>query len=336
MNHPLARVLCVDDHPVVRAGLRAMIDLQPRLSVVGEAADAAEARTAVATLDPDIVVMDVRLGSSDGIALTADLVRANPALRIVILSSYAGDEEVHRALDAGARGYVLKEFAAAEILAALDQVRRGNPYLSRDIADRLARTGPRVHLTPREHMVLVQMAGGRDDNEIAAAGTLSIAEVEACIARLVTKFGCTNRVHLTVLATARGFLNSTVELQEEHDLQPRAPRGGLAQWQLKRAQQYMELRIEEDVPLADVAASVRLSSFHFARAFKQTVGLPPHAWLTALRMRRAIELMQDHPQMNLAEIALRVGYQSQAAFGNAFRRHHGEAPNQWRRRRMIQ
>ncbi|OQW47450.1 MAG: hypothetical protein A4S16_01835 [Proteobacteria bacterium SG_bin6] len=330
MSTAPARVLCVDDHPVVRAGLRALVGTDPQLQVVGEAEDEPSARAAVAALDPDIVVMDVRLGSTDGIRLTAELTRANPRLGVVVLSSYAGDEEVYRATEAGARGYVLKEFAAAEIITALNEVRRGNRYVSRDIAERLARSGPRVWLTPIEQTVLGEVSRGRENEDIAAACGLSLADVEGCTTRLIEKFGCENRTDLATRAMARGFLDREADGPRVDRSAP-LPRGGLAQWQLKRAQDYMAQRIEDDVPLADVAALVKLSSFHFARAFKQAVGVPPYSWLTALRMNRAIELMRDHPNMGLTEVALRVGYQSQSAFGSAFRRHHGCTPGRWRR-----
>ena len=313
-----------------------MIDIQPHLNVVGEAECEESARALVARLDPDMVVMDVRLGRSDGIDLTADLIRERPALNVVILSSYAGDEEVHRAIDAGAKGYVLKEFAAAEILSALDHARKGLHYVSADIAKRLAQHGPRVVLTPREATLLCELACGQSDTAIA--DKLGLSEPELCdaISRLMAKFHCTTRARLIAAGLVRGFIHeeSIATSLEMPDAPTCVSRGGLAKWQLRRATDYMIDHIEQDFGLDEVAAYVNLSTFHFARAFKQMTGLPPGAWLNALRMDKAQELMRAFPTMGLTEVALSVGYQSQAAFGTAFKRHCGVAPGEWRRQEV--
>lgn len=115
---------------------------------------------------------------------------------------------------------------------------------------------------------------------------------------------------------------------------PRQISRGLPAWRLKRVTDYLMSHLSDDVPLADVAAVADLSPHHFCRAFKQTTGLSPNAWLTARRMERAQALMAAHPKLGLTEIALCVGYQSQAAFGTAFKRVCGATPSQWRRERM--
>jgi len=109
--------------------------------------------------------------------------------------------------------------------------------------------------------------------------------------------------------------------------------GGLAGWQLRRTTDYLDTHLADDISLAELAAIADLSPHHFCRAFKQSTGLPPHAWLTARRIERAQDLMAAHPKMGLTEVALCVGYQSQAAFGVAFRRATGVTPGQWRRER---
>ncbi len=115
----------------------------------------------------------------------------------------------------------------------------------------------------------------------------------------------------------------------------RAANGGLAGWQLRRTTEFLMAHLAEDVALADLAEIAGLSPFHFCRAFKQSTGLPPHAWLTARRIERAQQLMAAHPCMGLTEIALCVGYESQAAFGVAFKRATGVTPGQWRRERAA-
>ncbi|WP_298159984.1 AraC family transcriptional regulator [Brevundimonas sp.] len=107
--------------------------------------------------------------------------------------------------------------------------------------------------------------------------------------------------------------------------------GGLARWRLKRAMDYLMAHLSEDVALAEVAAIADLSPHHFCRAFKQSTGLPPHAWLTRQRLEHALQLMSAHPKMGLVEIALCVGYQSQTSFGQAFKRAMGVTPSRWRR-----
>lgn len=109
--------------------------------------------------------------------------------------------------------------------------------------------------------------------------------------------------------------------------------GGLAPWQLNRVTDYLMAHLADDVALAELATIAGLSPHHFCRAFKQSTGLPPHAWLTARRMERAQEMIVAHPAMGLSDIALCVGYQSQAAFGAAFKRVTGATPSQWRRGR---
>jgi AraC family transcriptional regulator len=113
----------------------------------------------------------------------------------------------------------------------------------------------------------------------------------------------------------------------------RIMRGGLAGWQLKRVTEYIDAHLAEDVALAELAAIADLSPYHFCRAFKQSMGLPPHAWLITRRIERAKALMAAHPKMGLTDVALGVGYQSQTALGNAFKRATGTTPGQWRRGR---
>ena len=202
------RVLTVDDHAIVRVGLRALIDQQPEFLLVGEANDAVSARAEIGRLHPELVVMDVRLGAADGIELTRDLLATWPSLRVLILSAYAGDEEVYRAIEAGARAYLLKEFAGSELVAALDHVRRGLRYVSPDVARRLTLHGARVSLTPRELDVLNAVSLGYRNAEIAAKLGISGSTARTHVERLMAKFDCHDRTRLVAIALARGFLAS--------------------------------------------------------------------------------------------------------------------------------
>lgn len=132
---------------------------------------------------------------------------------------------------------------------------------------------------------------------------------------------------------ARSVLVVEHLLTRYHDRGTVVARGGLAGWQVRRTTDYLMSHLAEEISLAELAAIADLSPHHFCRAFKQSTGLPPHAWLTARRIERAQELMAEHPKMGLTEVALCVGYQSQAAFGVAFKRVAGVTPGQWRRGR---
>lgn len=200
------RILAVDDHAIVLNGLRTLTAQVSSIDWVGEAHSAAEALTALVTCQPDIVILDVRLGSEDGIALCAQMQAIRPGLRAIIFSAFSGDEEVYRALDAGARAYVLKEFAATEILTAIDHVRRGLRYLSGDVARHLAAHGPRISLTPRETMVLRAVGSGLRNKEVAKLLDISPATVRTHVERLLEKFECHDRTRLIAVALARGFL----------------------------------------------------------------------------------------------------------------------------------
>lgn len=174
------RILLVDDHALVRDGVRALLAQHPRAEVVGEAADADAARREIARLEPDLVLMDIGLREGHGIALTAELMAARPALAVLMLSMYDNPEYLHQALQAGARGYVLKDGPSSEILAAIDAVAGGGSY----IAHRLARPTPRGDeatrplLSERESEVLAALARGLSSKQIAAEYDLSVRTVE--------------------------------------------------------------------------------------------------------------------------------------------------------------
>lgn len=210
-----ARVVAIDDHAIVLAGLRALIGEMPQLAWAGEARSCDSALALVSDVQPDIAVLDVRLGSDDGIALARQLLVRQPRLRIVFFSAYSGDEEVFRALDSGARGYVLKEFAGSEILTAIDHVRRGLRYVSADVARRLACNGPRITLTAREDMVLRAVGSGLRTKDIADLLDIGPATVRTHVERLFEKFECHDRTRLVAVALARGFLRAEQLIAED-------------------------------------------------------------------------------------------------------------------------
>lgn len=179
VGRPPIRVLLVDDHPLVRDGLRARLSLAEGLETVGEAGNATEAMARLAETRPDLVLMDVGMKDVNGIELTRLLLERAPALRVLMLSMYDNPEYVQRALQAGACGYVLKDAPAAEILAAIDAVAAGGTFLSPGVSRRLFRNqAPRPLLSARESEILSALARGASSKQIALDLGLSVRTVE--------------------------------------------------------------------------------------------------------------------------------------------------------------
>lgn len=178
---PPLRILLVDDHPLVREGLRARLQAGGGCEVTAEAGNAEAAMQALLREQPDLVLMDVGLKGSEanGIELAARMIERCPELRVLMFSMYDNPEYVQRALQAGARGYVLKDAAADELLAAIEAVRSGGTFLSPGVTRRLFRAqAPKPLLTPRESEILSAMARGESSKQIARALDLSVRTVE--------------------------------------------------------------------------------------------------------------------------------------------------------------
>jgi DNA-binding NarL/FixJ family response regulator len=179
-GNSVVRILLVDDHPMVREGLRARLSSAPRLLVVGEAGDAAEALQRLADTHPDVVLQDVGLKDGNGIDLVRTMLERQPDLRVLMFSMYDNPEYVQLALQAGARGYLLKDAPAAEILAGIDAVAAGGTFLSPAVSRRLFRAQqPRPILSPREAEILAALGRGESSKQIAIALDLSVRTVEA-------------------------------------------------------------------------------------------------------------------------------------------------------------
>ena len=173
------RILLVDDHPMVREGLRARLSSVAQLTVVGEAGDAAEALRLLDGLSVDVVLQDVGLKEGNGIDLARTMLARWPDLCVLMFSMYDNPEYVHRALQAGARGYVLKDAPASEIVAAIEAVVAGGTFLSPGVSRRLFRNQQqRPLLTPRESQILSALGRGQSSKQIAQALDLSVRTVE--------------------------------------------------------------------------------------------------------------------------------------------------------------
>jgi DNA-binding NarL/FixJ family response regulator len=154
-NH---RILAADDHPLIRAGLVSYLETEPGLKVVAEAGNGEEALEKYRELRPDIVLMDLSMPVMDGLAATRAILDEFPDAKVIVLTTYGGDEDIYQALDAGAVGYLVKDMASAEVLNIIRTVRAGRRGIPQPIAAKLAEHTPRIPLTPREAEVLSLVA----------------------------------------------------------------------------------------------------------------------------------------------------------------------------------
>jgi DNA-binding NarL/FixJ family response regulator len=212
------RVLIADDDDLMRAGLRAVLSSDDTLTVVGEAADGREAVALARRLDPDLVLMDVRMPDRDGIQATRELAAALPGVRVLMLTTFEDDDYVVGALAAGASGFLLKRSRPEQLIEAIHTVAAGeallSPAVTRTVIDRMARSAPpdparqrRLQdLTPRERDVLGLVARGRSNAEIAAALWVEESTVKTHLKRIMAKLSLRDRVQAVILAYETGLV----------------------------------------------------------------------------------------------------------------------------------
>lgn len=200
-------VIVVDDHPVVRAGLRSLLEQGDAFRVVADAADAGEALAAWQLLRPDLVLTDIGLPGMDGIALVSELCRRDPSARVAVMTALGGDHDVHRAVHAGALGYVLKDCGRAELVACLQQVARGRRYLQGVVAERLAAAVHAERPTMREIDVLRGLARGMSNKRIAAHLRIGEGTIKTHVRSLLLKLEARTRTEAVRLAVQRGFIH---------------------------------------------------------------------------------------------------------------------------------
>ncbi|QWK12179.1 MAG: response regulator transcription factor [Thermoflexus hugenholtzii] len=209
------RILIVDDHAIVRAGIRALLQLYPDFEVVGEAADGHEAILQTRRLQPDIVLMDIGMPGMDGLAATREIVRVAPRTRVLILSQHENREYVMPALRAGASGYVLKRAPDETLIRAIRAVYAGETYMDPRLTDLLVEevrrsgegpTDPLETLSEREREILVLLAQGKSYQEIAQTLFISVKTVDFHRANLMRKLGLKNRAELVQFAMRRGLI----------------------------------------------------------------------------------------------------------------------------------
>ena len=202
-------VLLVDDHPVVREGLRGMIDAEADLTVVGEAGSGAEAIAMAESLRPDVILMDLRMPNVDGVAATERILTLLPGTRIVVVTTYESDTDILRAVEAGAAGYLLKDASRSELADAVRDAARGKTVLAPTVADRLVRfvrQPASVALSTREVEVLGLVATGKTNAEIGRELHISEATVKTHLLRAFNKLGVSDRTAAVTTAMSMGLL----------------------------------------------------------------------------------------------------------------------------------
>jgi two-component system NarL family response regulator len=200
------RVLIVEDHNVVRQGLVALLNVVDGLTVVGEAADGLEAIDQFRKHQPDVTLMDLRLPRMGGVEAIQRIRVEAPQARIIVLTTYDGDEDIYRALKAGARAYLLKGMTSEDLVTTIRAVHAGKSHIPAAIAEKLAERMGTEDLTPRELDVLKEIVNGKSNKEIATELNVSEATVKTHINSLLGKLGVTDRTQAATAAIQRGIV----------------------------------------------------------------------------------------------------------------------------------
>jgi DNA-binding NarL/FixJ family response regulator len=204
---PPIRILCIDDHPIVREGLISIVTMHPDMEIVGGAGSGAEGLRMFRDLNPDVTLVDLRLRDTTGFDLIRNILTLSPTARTIVLTSFEGDVDIERALAAGARGYVVKGMVREELLDAIRAVHAGKQHVPAVIAAKLVDHLASEKLTQRELDVLKEIAMGKRNKEIGTA--LSIAEdtVKMHVKSILMKLGVNDRTEAVTIALRRGIIH---------------------------------------------------------------------------------------------------------------------------------
>ncbi len=201
------RVVLADDHPVVRNGLAAIVDQQADMEVVAEAGDGDEAIALYTRFRPDVMVLDLRMPKRDGVAVVQQVMEGNPKARLLIMTTYDGDEDIFRCLSQGAKGYLLKDAPRQEILFAIRAVSEDRPYTSSSIAAKALQRMGKPSLTQRELDVLQLVALGRSNKDIARRLTITEGTAKTHVKSILTKLDAISRTEAVAVAHKRGMIH---------------------------------------------------------------------------------------------------------------------------------
>jgi len=201
------RILVVDDHHVVRQGLVALLGIMPDIEIVGEASNGLEAIEKHRVLHPDVTLMDLQLPKLSGVDAIQRIRTDEPSARFIVLTTFDGDEDIYRAIQAGAKAYLLKGMTVEELTSTIRAVHAGKTRIAPSIAEKLAERMSGQALTTREHDVLERIVAGRSNKEIASDLNISEATVKSHINNLLGKLGVSDRTNAATVAIQRGIVH---------------------------------------------------------------------------------------------------------------------------------
>ncbi|HEV8254761.1 MAG TPA: response regulator transcription factor [Vicinamibacteria bacterium] len=199
--------MVVDDHPVVREGFAGMIGTEPDMRLVAEARSGEEAQRLFRQHRPDVTLMDLRMPGVNGVEAIRAIRREFPQSRFIVLTTYDGDEDIYRALEAGAQAYLLKDMLCDEILAAIRAVHAGQRRIPAEVGTRLAERMSGLELSGREQQVLELVVKGQSNKEIAARLDITEATVKGHVTNILSKLGVTDRTQAAITALRRGLVH---------------------------------------------------------------------------------------------------------------------------------
>ena len=204
---PSIRIMVVDDHPIVREGFGGMIGTEADMTVVAEASSGAEAVALFKRHRPDITLMDLRMPDMDGLETMRVILREFPHSRFIVLTTYDGDEDIYRALEAGAQAYLLKHMLCDEILMAIRTVHAGHRRIPAAVGTRLAERIASAALSARELEVLQLLGKGKSNRDVAFELAISEATVKGHVTNILTKLGAIDRTQAVIIALKRGLIH---------------------------------------------------------------------------------------------------------------------------------
>jgi DNA-binding NarL/FixJ family response regulator len=210
-NGPSISVACVDDHPLVRKGVAAILSTEPEMQLIAEGENGADAIALFRRKRPDVTLLDLRLPDKHGVEVTKEIRREFPEARIIALTSYDGDQDIYRALEAGVRGYLLKEMVHTEVLRAIRTVHQGKRFIPPEVSQQLSGYFPEVALTPREAEVLMWVARGLGNKEIGEQIGTAAGTVKAHIENILGKLQAKDRTHAVTIALQRGIIHLSAQ-----------------------------------------------------------------------------------------------------------------------------
>ena len=205
--NPKIRVILADDHPVVRDGLVAIVNQQPDMQVVAEASDGEEALALFDLHLPDVMVLDLRMPKRDGVAVVQNVMERHPKARLLIMTTFDGDEDIFRSLSQGAKGYILKDAPRTEILTAIRAVSQDRPYTSTTVAAKALQRMAKPSLTQRELSVLQEIAQGRSNKDIARRLSITEGTAKTHVKSILTKLDAISRTEAVAIAHKRGLIH---------------------------------------------------------------------------------------------------------------------------------